>query len=331
MKERKTQQTGGGSYTVSIPLRWAEKHDIEAGDTAYIHPQGDGSLLIRWDRSERGELAGIDIRLPDVEPCAVIRTLLAAYTAGFNRISLQAQAAFTSEQRRAITAFAHRLIGLEVTSETDHSITTRNLLDSDDISLCRMLQRLRSVTLSAHEAVTALVAAEGDGLDQITDQDTEADRLFWLVIRHFNRSLRGFTELGRLGITRSRLFEYYATARQLVRIAGHAVETVRFLRRTGHGLSERQRPEVRSICISARQVVEDASDVVIDGASKSACQSVLDLSERTVQRARALDETLMDRAPKDAYVLTRVLDNLVWTAKYGGTVAEVRLRAALRA
>lgn len=329
MKERTTQRTGGGSYTVSIPLRWAEKHGIEAGDTAYIHPQDDESLLIRWDRRECGEFGEIDVRLPDVESRAVMRTLFAAYTAGFNRISLQAPTAFTSEQRRTITAFARRLIGLEVTSETDHSITTRNLLDNDDLSICQLVQQLRSVTLSTHEAMTALVAREGDGLDRITDRDNEADRIFWLVTRHFNRSLRGFTELGRLGISRSRLFEYYAAARQLVRIADHAVETVRFLRRTGHGLSEQQSPEVRSIGIRARQVVEDASDVVIDGASKSACQSVLDLSERTVQRARALDETLLDRAPEDAYVLTRVLDNFVWTAKYGGTVAEVRLRAAL--
>lgn len=85
-------------------------------------------------------------------------------------------AGFTSEQRRAITALARRVIGMEIASETDNDITMRNMLDGDKVSVGQMLRRLRSVTLSTQEAMTALLAGEADGVDRSTDRDDEADR-----------------------------------------------------------------------------------------------------------------------------------------------------------
>ncbi|MFW6018304.1 MAG: PhoU domain-containing protein [Halapricum sp.] len=314
---------------MSIPLRWAERHDIEAGDTAYLYPNGDGSLLIHWGERERGELAATQIPLVDADPQTAIWAIRSAYTAGFDRFTLCTQNAFTSKQRQAISACARRLVGAEIFAETDRRVTIRDMLDSDDLSLRQLLLQQRSTALSMNEAMTELVVGELDRCDRTVDRDDDADRIFRLITRQFNRSLSEHAEPSRVGTSRQQLFEYYVTARQFERIADHAVKIVRFVRRTDRDISGDLLPEVRSISADARRIVKEASDVVLGDGSRASCRSALERRERVIRRARDLDLTLLDRAPADAYVLTRTLDSLIRTAKHGGNIAELRLRASL--
>lgn len=87
---------------------------------------------------------------------------------------------------------------------------------------------------------------------------------------------------------------------------------------------------MRSISADTRQVVENASDAVVNNTSTDVAHSALNRCEQVVQEARRLDQTLVEQAPEDAYVLTRVLDSLIRIAKSGGNIAELRLRSSLR-
>ena len=330
METRKIQKVGGGTYTVSIPAQWAKEHNIEAAETAYLYTHSDGSLVVRWNEKEHSDLATIQIALTDTNPRVAERMLHAAYTAGFKRITLRSQDGLTSEQRRAITDCTRRLTGVEISEETDCYVTIQYLLDASDVSIRQSLLQLQCITLSMHEAVTAFVAGETDESDYIINRDNEADRIYWLITRHFNRALLELAELDQLGVTRPQLFEYYVTARQLERIADHAAKIVRCANRTNHAISEELLPEVRSISADTRQVVEDASDAVVNDTPTDVAHSALNRCEQVVQEARRLDQTLVERAPEDAYVLTRMLDSLIRIAKSGGNIAELRLQSSLR-
>ena len=69
-----------------------------------------------------------------------------------------------------------------------------------------------------HDAAMGYIAGETDESDYIINRDDEADRVFRLITRHFNRSLLELAETDRLSVTRLQLFEYYVTARQLERL-----------------------------------------------------------------------------------------------------------------
>lgn len=331
METRKVQQVGGGTYTVSIPVEWAQEHDVEAGGTAYLYTHRDGSLVVRWNEKEHSDLAATRIALSDSAPRVARRMLREAYAAGFKRITLRARDGLASEQRRAIDACARRLTGVEVVEESDSQVTVQGVLDASDVSVRQSTLQLRFVALSAHEAATRFIGGESAEADRIVDRSDEADRIFRLVTRHFNRSLLELAELDQLGVTRPQLFDYYVTARQLERIAGQAVRIARCAQRTDHAVSADLLSEVNSIGADTRDVVEAASDAVINGASTDAAHSALDRGEQVIRAARTLDRELVERASEDAYVLTRVLDSLVRTAERGGNIAELWLRTSLRA
>lgn len=330
METRKIQQVGGGTYTVSLPVDWAQEHGLEAGGTAYLYTHRDGSLVVRWKEKEHSELATTQVELEDSDPRTAERMLRAGYTAGFRRITLCTPDGITSEQRRAIDTCTRSLTGVEIDEETDRRITVQGLLDASDVSIRQSTLQLQFITLSIHEAATASIAGKTGESDHLITRDDEADRIFRLITRHFNRSLLELAELDQLGINRPQLFEFYVTARQFERIADHAVKIARCVQRTDRQVPEELSAEVRAIGANARQVVEDASDAIINGGSTELAHRALDRCDQVVQDARDLDHTLIHRAPADAYFLTRVLDSIIRTAKYGGNIAELQLRTSLR-
>ncbi|MFW5959406.1 MAG: PhoU domain-containing protein [Natronomonas sp.] len=330
METRKIQKVGGGTYSISIPIQWAREHNIEAAGTVYLYTHHDGSLVVRWNERDQGELAATQIKLDDADPRVAERMLNAAYIAGFEQITLRPPDGLTPTQRRAINSCTHQLTGVEISEETDRQITIQYLLDASDVSIRQSLLQLQFITLSMHEAATAFVAGETEESDHIINRHGEANRIFRLITRHFNRALLELSELDQLGVTRPRFFEYYFTASHLERIADHAVKIVRCTQRTDHAISEELQDELRTISVDTRQVIEDASDSVINDTSEDLAHSALDRCEEVIRETRSLDQTLLDRTPEDTYVLTRVLDSLIRTAKYGGNIAELRLRSSLR-
>jgi phosphate uptake regulator len=330
METRKVQKVGGGTFTVSLPVDWAQEHGLEAGGTAYLYTHRDGSLVVRWNEKEHSELATTQVDLDGSDPRIAERMLRTAYTAGFRRITLRNPDGLTADQRAAINTCARSLTGVEIAEESNGHITVQGLLDANDVSIRQSTLQLRFITLSMHEAALSYAAGQTSESDHIISRDDEADRIFRLITRHFNRSLLELSELDQLGVTRPELFEYYVTVRQLERIADHAAKIARCVQRTEHHLSEELSTEVREIGADARQVVKDASDAIMNGESREMAHFALDDSEQVIQKARSLDRTVSDRTPEEVYILTRVLDSVVRTAKSGGNIAEIALRTSLR-
>jgi len=330
METRKVQQVGGGTFTVSLPVTWAREHDLEAGGTAYLYTHRDGSLVVRWNERGDGDLAATRVDLGDPAPETARRELRAAYTAGFERITLDPPGTFDAEQRRALETTARTLTGLEVTEKTDGELTVRGLLDAEDVSIRQSTRHLRFVALSMHEAALELLAGERGDTAHVVERDDDADRLFRLITRHFNRALLELSEPDRLGVTRPRLFDHYRTARQFERVADHAVRIARSVDRVDGEPDGPLVEEVLTLAADARAVVVDAADAVADEAATGLAHAALEDRAAVLDRVRTLDARLPERAPEEAYVLTRVLDSVERTADCGGNVAELALRTAVR-
>lgn len=328
VQTRKLQKVGGSTYTVSVPKEWAREQDLEAGARIHLYAHGDGSLVVRSSERDGGDLASARIRIDGNRPEPVERTVKAAYAAGFEEIALVPATEFTRTQRRTASSLSRTLVGTEVVEATRDRIAVRNLLDSSDVSVRQSLLQLQFCALAMHRAATAAVAT-GASPEGVAARADEADRLFGMITRHFNRSLTDFAELDRLGVDRTTLFEYYLTARQLGRVADDAVEIGRVADRLGDAVPEETVAEIEPLADDARRVVEDASDAVLDGGGR-APHSVLDLRDETVADVRAVDRALFERAPDDAYRLTRVLDGLATTAESGGRIGEIAVQSAVR-
>jgi phosphate uptake regulator len=330
METRKLQKIGGSTYSVSLPKEWATEHHLEAGMPIHLYPHTDGSLVVRSATRDGDPLTATEVDLPDSEPATVRRALEAAYAVGYDTVTLRSPDEFAAAERRTIRRLVDRMVGLSVIEENGASVVVENLLDADEVSIQQSVVQLQFTALSMHRAaVETLRTPDAAEADRVAGRDDDADRLFGMITRHFNRSLTDFEEVDHLDVGRSELFDYFLTARQLERVADHAVAVAEVAERADGTAPAEIVDDVSDLAERSRDVVETATTAVLEPSSERA-YAALDRQERVVTDIRTLDRSLFERSPPRAYALSRVLAALSRTAACGGNVARVALGAAVR-
>ena len=220
METRKVQVTGGSTYTVSLPKTWATENGVSAGSVVEFYPEDDALLLTPRSEDERTE-GTLDVT--DLEDEELRRAVVTMYVSGFDIINLEAPR-ITAAQRRAIREAAQGLVGLEVIGETAEQVVLQDLLDSSELSITNAITRMRLVALSMlSDAITALAEDDDDLAQDVIERDDDVDRLWSMVSRVFRSVLRDPSTATEVGLGRETCFDYHSSARQLERIADHAV------------------------------------------------------------------------------------------------------------
>jgi phosphate uptake regulator len=325
-----------------------------------LYTHSDGSVVVRTEERDGGDLSTARIDVSGEAPALVERALRAAHAVGFETVTLRPDGTFTGAQRRAARSVVRDLVGTDLLAERAEEITVQHLLDASTVSVRQSVVQLQFTALSVHrEAIDAVL--EGDvQADRIRERAAEADRLARMVRRHAARSLTSFEELDRLGVSRTELFDYEATARALRRVAEEAVRTAEAAAGLSRPLPEPVGETVRETAEDAQTAVDEATTAVFDGPDAAAAHAALDRRDETVATVTAATDALFDASatPFDGAVVgttdggrtrstdgsdataewvataataSRVLDTVRRTADCGGAIAEVALQAAVRA
>jgi phosphate uptake regulator len=322
MDQRKIQQVGNGTYTVSLPKEWARGVDIEAGSVVTLRAHLDDLLVVQ--AAESDDDGALDVEVGDEAAARLEQLLRAAYAAGIERVRFTAPEGFDDAQKRALKRGARNLCGLTVDTESGTELSMETLLDSRGVSVQQSVRQLTYVALGAHESAVAAVTS--DDLEDPIPQDDHADRMYALVDRHFQRALVRLEEVDALGLTRPQLFGCWRTARELERVADHA-ERIAAIGAELDAPAPATADRLTALAGRTHDVVETAVDTVLDDPDRATAQRALTERDAIRSDVRAFEADLLDG--DDAVHLVRVLDSLERTAEHGGNVAEVGLGMAL--
>ncbi|MFB6123672.1 MAG: PhoU domain-containing protein [Haloferacaceae archaeon] len=333
METRKVQLSGGTTYTVSLPKSWANEHGVDTGSVLSLHPNGDGSLLVEAvaGRETADRTTTLDVSTNDEE--AVRQRVRAAHAIGVDSVTLADSTGHPPDRRQSLERTLSRLSGFELLEATDRRIRLTNLIDAENVDIRKSTLRLRLVMLSMHrDAVTAVAEGDEELAERVVERDDEADKLFAMVTRHFRRSLSDLREVEKLEWSRDDLFEYYYTARQFERVADHAEKIAQFSLEPDLTFPPEFADRLTTLGDAARRVVDDAADVVLDGAGLETATGAISKRDRLMDRLEAFDRELYDHdVAGEAYVLGLLLDSLRRTVEYGANVADIALQRVTRA
>jgi phosphate uptake regulator len=327
METRKVQVTGGSTFTVSLPKTWATDNDVSSGTTVEFYPEGD-ELLLTPERESRRQEGTLDVSgLEDEE---LMRAVMTMYVSGFDVISLEA-GRITTEQRSAIRDVTQGLVGVEVLEETSDSVVIQDLLDSSELSIVNAVTRMRLIAQSMLEdAVTALIENDDAMAHDVVERDDDVDRLWLVVSRIFRATLRSPRAVEELGVSREDCFDYHSSARQLERIADHAVKISNIALKLDE-LPADVADALHGLHAEAATVFEGSMDALFtDDADEAtrlghdALAAVVEIDEHT----RQIDDMLRDLEPAQAQSLGLIVDSLSRSAHYGGNIAETALQKA---
>ncbi len=326
------QLSGGTTYTVSLPKSWAQEQGIDSGSLLYLHPEGDGSLLIESDdrRDAAERTVRLDVRRYDDD--ALRETIEAMYVVGFDRLALVDATGHSADRRRMIRDLTGRFSGFEVLETTETTLVLENLITADNVSIRKSALRLRLIMLAMHrDAVRAVVDNDPALARQVVRRDDEADKLFAMITRHFRRGLSDLQEVERLGNSRAELFEYYAVARQFERVADHAEKIARLAHTRPDAPADPLAEAFSSAAGRAQRVVDTAADVVLADADISDAYDALGEVDALVGELDELHRDLYDHESVGrAHFFGLLFDSVRRTAEYGGNIAELSIQRAMR-
>ena len=323
--ERKIQLTGGTTYTVSLPKEWATAQSIDVGDRVRLYDRGDRLLMTRPDRDE--ESRSVRISAARCPPAAIARFLTAAYVAGADAVRVEGSP--DREDRAAVGDAVDGLVGLEVATETETAIVARAMLDVGDLSPKQTLTQMENATHRMHEnAVAAALAGDGTTAGTIRAEDETVDRLFALVAREFQRSLVD-VHVDRAGDALT-TFDYYIAARQLERIADHAVKIAGAAEAIETAPPSAVAEELDRLAGDARDLVRRALAEALNGRDLDRLGAVITDADVVVDDAETLSRRLHEQGVSNGYALATVVDSITRTAEYGVNIAEAGVQASLR-
>jgi phosphate uptake regulator len=332
METRKVQLSGGTTYTVSLPKKWAQEHGIDAGSVLALHPNGDSSLLVEatTDRTTDERTATVDISTASDN--ALRKQILALHAVGFDSVLLEDSTGHGSERRQVVEETLQELSGFELLEASDHRIRLTNLIDAANVDVRKSVLRLRLVMLAMHrDAISAVIEGDEELARRVVSRDSEADKLFAMVTRHFRRSLTDLHEVEKLAHGRDELFEYYYAARQFERIADHAEKMATFALEPDASIPEGYADELSDLGNTTRGIIDDAADAILTDAGIETASAVLAKHDQLHDRLEELDRDLYDHdVPSEAYVLGLLLDSLRRSAEYGVNVATVAIQQTIR-
>ncbi|RQG96508.1 phosphate signaling complex PhoU family protein [Natrarchaeobius chitinivorans] len=327
METRKVQVTGGSTYTVSLPKTWATENDVSSGTTVEIYSEED-TLLVTPQSDETHQEGTLDVS--SLEDEQLIRAVMTMYVGGFDVITLEA-GRITTDQRRAIRSAIQGLIGVEIVEEGSDRVVVQDLLDSSELSIVNSVTRMRLIAASMlGDAVTALVENDDDVARDVIERDDDVDRLWLVVSRIFRATLRSPRAAEELGVHREDCFDYHSSARQLERIADHAVKIAQLALKLEE-IPEDVADALLDLHADVADVIEKSMDALFaeeadqaNDLGHDALESVLEIDEHT----RHIDDLLRELDPIQAQSLGLILDSLSRSADYGGNVAETALQKA---
>lgn len=330
-RERRTLGTtaGGSTYMITLPKRWIEDLQLQKGEEVSLVRVETG-IYVSPDRDRETPKARTTLKVDGpLRNSALSRALISQYVAGHDIIEVTGT--IDNEQREIVRDTVQRLIGAEILQETADFMLIQTLRDPQVLSAPQLLAYIReNAEAMVTDAPLALLEGDLERAQGVIQRDERVDRFFLLLSRQLYAALRDPLAEVERGVSRVEFFNTHTVARQLERIADHAVKIAQ---------------SAEALILEDRVVPSDVADDLhsTEGLVRELLDQVmgafLDLDVAKAQKAlitlpdiedaiSQIDRELLDLDDTHlAFHLGIVVDSIGRVKDYAANVAELALNA----
>jgi len=224
-RERRTLGTtaGGSTYMITLPKSWVEELQLQKGEEVSLVRVEPG-IYVSPDRDREAPKAQATLTVDDsLRSAALSRALISQYVAGYDVIEVTGP--IDNDQREEIRDTVQRLIGAEILQETADFMLIQTLRDPQVLSAPQLMAYIReNAEAMITDAPLALLGGDLERAQGVIQRDERVDRFFLLLSRQLYAALRDPLAEVERGVSRVEFFNTHTVARQLERIADHAVK-----------------------------------------------------------------------------------------------------------
>ena len=321
METRKVQFTGNSTFTISLPKDWIDKMGIRRGDVVGLVRDNRGTITITPSIDARKDYRSKVINLQKESPAHIERMLIGAYIMGFDTIIVRAKERIDNAVKEKVRQFTRSVTGVEIVEETINSVTIKDLSDPMELSQEKGVRRLHLIVRSmAVDAMDAFQKGDQTLAVDVINRDSDADRIYWIIMKEHNMMTRDPRLAERLKMTIEESTSYFQIARYLERIGDHGVQIARAVtaitdyaipRELMHKfeLAHSQALKMLDGSISAyfKGSAEDANDVIDDRDNLKTLLRDISISIQKIKAEEAVQLALIEESVRRiAYYATDI-------------------------
>ncbi len=227
METRKVYRSGGSTFVVSLPKRWAVRTGIKEGDSVTVK-ELEGYLTISSGEPEKS-LASAIIDTGTLKSREDLKLLIISYyLVGYDKIVVKFEEESRLEYKKDIRDVIGFLMGVEIAEEYENYVLLEVYLDQEKISTIQALKRMhiiiKSMLKDAHDVIDQ---NDVELAEDILTREGEIDRLYFLVVRQLKSAVRYAETAARLGIEEQReALGYRIVVKSFERISDHVENLV---------------------------------------------------------------------------------------------------------
>ena len=186
---RKLIRFGNSSYIVSLPKDWINKHKLKKGDLIYLSENSDNEIVITSKKqSSEKEFTSIKIDVDGKDIGELKRELTSAYVSSYDEIILEGKT--LNEKYNKII---YENIGVEVFEQTPIKRILKDILDTDAISIEKIIRRMDNIVRSMFEDLRTGLQQEVFKewhYKEIRRADEEVNKLYFLLLKIARKGLQ---------------------------------------------------------------------------------------------------------------------------------------------
>ncbi len=308
---RKVQQTGGSTFIVSIPSKWAKENGLKRG-TELILEEEDGNLLIRGKSVEHQEVVkSINLENDGKDRNLLQRTMTSFYISNFDTLVIRTNGHMKPGLREEIRRFSKVVMGVEIFEESANSVVLQNVIDSSTFPLNNSVRRMSlNVETMLADVIEGIKKKDPDLLESIEKRDDDVDRYQWYIYREVLKNGQGDT---------GRIF-FLILSRILERIADH---TVNLSRIWGNALGsvEGNTDGISSFLTLVQTMYKEA----ITSFYARAYGNLNSIINRKDEVIRYRGDLLNDNSIKDIYTKAATVEEISRIGLYATDIAELAM------
>jgi len=324
-ESRKVQKTGGSTFIVSLPKSWVREKEIEAGDSLILAPQDDGSIIVSSEREYEKKANVKELDIHEEEPASLTRSLIGIYMAGFLMIELKDRSGIKPELRNTIMNFTRMVIGPEIIEESETKIILKDLIDPSEFSQRKGLRRMYLIVKKMHEdAIEAFRNKDKSLAQDVIERDSDADRLYWMITKHYNMLMSNPRLLESLKISRNRSLSYMLVSRAMERIGDHAAR----MAENTLNLSEGFNGELKSQIIDKSEMALDILEKSVGSFFKEDLQGsnqAIDMRKRLDELNEELMKDIKEEQKEYVTPLSYIIESISRTGSYATDISEISI------
>ncbi len=329
METRKVYKSGGSTFVVSLPKRWAKKAGIKEGDTVTVR-ELEGSLTINAGVIEKTPTTAVidSSQLKSEDDLKLL--IISHYLVGNDKIVVKFEAARRLEYKKNIRDVIGFLMGLEIAEEYENHVLLEVFLDQERISTTQALKRMYLIITSMLKDAKEVIGSESEDLARdVIMREKEVDRLYFLIVRQLKSAVRYSRSAEILGIKEQReALGFRIVVKSFERISDHVEKLIlNYLELQGEPVELDKVTEMMTLVI---KLLDDSSKSIFKKDQHLALglfQSHNEIKNVYIEASNLIFAKELSRPAAIHY--KGMLDSLSRIADYSSDIAEIAINMSV--